>query len=1248
MTQLTSRHVVLLGPARVEHFQQVQNKTGEGDSGELPRFRSRRTVALLGYLVAEQRSVARDLLAAFLWPDKALTKGRANLSRELHNLARILPDCWELDRQVVAFVPSVDTSVDLYQLQNLEISERWGEAVELLGGEFLEGLYLSDNLEFEKWLLAEREHWRGRAEAILTRVIDGFVQRGRYSDALRDTRRLLQLIPWNEEAHRQAMRLLAWTGKRGSALRQFKACKQALNVELDVEPASETIALYQQIHTGKLDLPPQLPAFLTEEKPRRKFEQPLFFGRESELARLDAFLKEALAGESRVVFVTGGPGLGKTALLEAFVRQALEAHPNLLVASGKGTAYSGMGDPYLTFRDVMRMLTGDVEAMWDAGTISRDHAQRLWSAFPLVVQALLDHGPKLLDVFIPGGALLHHSIAAGQGYAPWLPLLKENINRAWKTSGDLEQSNLFQQVTDVLHNVAQVQPLLLILDDFQWADAASISLLFHLGRRIADLDSKILIACAYRPEDVTIERPGEHHPLAKPLKEFKQVFGDVWVDLGRTEAANGRVLVEALLDSTPNRLTERFRDALFRRTEGHPLFTIELLRTLQERGDLQKDESGYWIEGSKLDWEVLPARVEAVIEERIVRLNPELQQLLTFASVEGEVFTAQVLAEVLNMPERYLLRRLSQDLEREHRLVSEQEEIETNQTRISRYRFNHILFQDYLYKRLGVAEQRLMHGDIAVALENLYEGQLDEIAVQLAHHFYQANDHGQAFHYSSLAAERAARVYDGGEAITHYTRAIQLAETVSPDVASLARLHRGRGLAYERLGMFDKAHSDHMAILHMAQAAGKHRMEWRATLDLGKLWASRDYDPAGYYFEAALELARYLEEPSYLADSLNWMGNWCVNDGDPNMAVAHHREALAIFETLGDQQELANTLDLLAFSNLIGGDLKASIRNYDRAIALFRKLDDRTRLASSLIGHASTVLSMVWLTLVPTTLPPDAAHDLQEALRIAGETASVPVQIWAYYSLGVLHMVRGHIGRAFEDIQTSLGFASEIGHRFYLVTARFFLGVLFTELLAPDEAREQFESALALARELRSPTWIQAILGALAGVYLLLEDQKSAQSCLESAISSQTSMDTVGKRYCWVRQAELALAQGDPVLALDITERLIASAPGMSPGQVITFLWKLKGEALATTGRIEDALPLLHAAIENAKAAGERFLLWRVHACLGRLYHNIGDHQATDEEIASARAVIDELAATIPDEALKDSFRQGAYNTLRT
>lgn len=1246
MTKLAKRYLRLLGPTRIEHRQTAQDSAMESEPGAAPRFRSRRTVALLGYLAAEQRPIARDFLAALFWPDEASSKGRGNLRRELYNLAKILPGCWALDNQAVAFVPSVDTTVDLYRVLELQAEERWDESVELLGGEFLEGLNLDGNLEFENWLLAERERWRGCTEAILTHVIEGNSRRGRYSDALRNAERLLQLAPWNEKAHRQAMRLLAWTGKRGTALRLFEKCKRVLWEELRVEPDEKTVILYQQIQAGKLDVPPKLPAFFTMEEARHPVEWPLLVAREGELGALDAFLEGAMAGEGRVIFVTGGPGRGKTALVETFARHAMEAHSDLLVASGKCNAYSGVGDPYLPFRDVLAMLSGNVEAKWDAGAITRDHAQRLWEAVPFVVQALLDQGPDLLDVLVPGAALLSRAAIAQHTGASSIAQLRELVNRHGGSSKDIEQRYLFNQATEVLCSVAQERPLLLVLDDVQWADAASIGLLFHLGRRLAGAASRILIVCAYRPEEVAIDPRGGRHPIAKTMNEFRRAFGDVWIELGAVEVSDGREFVEALLDTEPNRLEEDFRAALLQRTQGHPLFTVELLRAMQERGDLVQDENGNWIEGSSLDWEVLPARVEAVIKERTDRLDPELQGILAVASVEGEVFTAQVVAEVQELAERSSLRSLSEELEKRHRLVRGLEEIHTRQRTLSRYRFGHVLFQEYIYGRLSPGERRLMHGDVATALEKLYDGQLDEMAAQLGHHFYKAGHFDRAFPYFVTAAKRVARIHANDDAIRHYTQAIELADKVSLDDVSLADIHRGRGLVYETSGKFESARTDLEKGLSFAHIAGELRAEWRLLLDLGKTWASRDYQRTREYFESALDLARQMHDAAALAESLNWMGNWFANAENPAKAAEFHREALEIFEELGDQRGLASTLDLLGIVNLLGGDHSASVGYYDRAVSLLRELDDRPGLLSSLVGRGTIVSLMVLLATAPPITPPDAQRDIEEAIQIAQEIHSPSGVAWADWSLGLLYTVHGQFGRALEVMQDGLGIASEIEHREWLVGNRFALGVLYVELFSPEEARQQLDQALTLAKGLRSQYWIHHVIGALAEAYYLLGDMPSAQDCLKTVISPQSPMDTMGKRYCWARLAELSLSQGEPELALDTVERLIATAPGMRPGGVITFLWWLKGESLAALGHAEKAAPLLQAAMENARALEERFLLWRVHASLGRLHHAMNRQRDARKDFSTARGLIEELATTVPNEAVRDDFLEHAFSRL--
>jgi tetratricopeptide (TPR) repeat protein len=141
-------------------------------------------------------------------------------------------------------------------------------------------------------------------------------------------------------------------------------------------------------------------------------------------------------------------------------------------------------------------------------------------------------------------------------------------------------------------------------------------------------------------------------------------------------------------------------------------------------------------------------------------------------------------------------------------------------------------------------------------------------------------------------------------------------------------------------------------------------------------------------------------------------------------------------------------------------------------------------------------------------------------------------------------------------------------------------------------------------------------------------------------------MDKLYKRHIWARRAEVALCQGDSELALDISERLIASAPGMSSGRVITFLWKLKGEALAEMEDRTEAHSLLRAAIDNAQATGERYLLWRLHASLGRLYAAMDRQSDAERELSTARGLVEELARTVPDDAVRRNFTQRAHSMI--
>jgi predicted ATPase len=445
----------------------------------------------------------------------------------------------------------------------------------------------------------------------------------------------------------------------------------------------------------------------------------------------------------------------------------MQAHPDLIVAGGNCNAYTGAGDPYLPFREILELLSGDVEERVLAGRLRHEHAERLWNTLPAAAQALLNVGSDLLNTFISARRLLSRATRSVARGAAWLTELQALAERKAATPIGPQQQDLFEQYAKVLQALARRAPLLLILDDLQWADEGSANLLLHLGRRLQG--SRVLIVGAYRPADVALGRDGERHPLERVVGELQRDFGEIALDLSRAE---GRAFLDALLDSEPNLIGESFRATLYQQTLGHPLFTIELLRDLQERGALARDDLGRWVVASSLDWSSLPARVEGAIGERIGRLAVPLRELLQAASVEGEEFTAEVVARVLGADEQEIVRRLSRELNQTHHLVQALGMKRVGTVRLSRYRFRHILIQRYLYGSLDDVERAYQHEAVGHALEGLYGAQAIEVAAQLVWHFDVAQLPEKAAVYREQASDLARRSAALDTAMRSYQAAI--------------------------------------------------------------------------------------------------------------------------------------------------------------------------------------------------------------------------------------------------------------------------------------------------------------------------------------------------------------------------------------------------------------------------------------------------------------------------------------------
>lgn len=547
------------------------------------------------------------------------------------------------------------------------------------------------------------------------------------------------------------------------------------------------------------------PAFLEEAQDQIELKAEKFVRRQQELDQLSNFLEQVRLSEGKVVFVSGEAGIGKTALMQAFAHRAQSSYSDLMVAWGNCNAYSGIGHPFLPFQDVFSMLTGDVESKWAVGDLSRTAAKRIWEWMPTTVEAIVRHGPDLIGRIVVEEGLTARIAGSDTNAVHWIERINVLNNRSQVYGQEMQQSQLFEQCVSVLQAISAKHPLILVLDDLQWADAASLGLLFHLGRRVGG--SRILIVGVYRSHDIAQGREGTRHPLETMIHEFKRLFGDIVINLDDISADENRIFVDTYLDIEPNHLGAEFRQSLYEHTQGHALFIIELLRSMQERGDLIRDENGMWTIGHQLDWTSIPAQLEGIIAERVRRLDKPLRELLDVASVEGETFTLEVIAGVQNSDKREILRDLSQELVKRHHLVREMGEYYIGNNRFSRFEFTHLLYQSYVYNQLGEAEKLILHERIGEQLEEFYQGHLDEIAVSLITHYEKVENKAKTAQFLQLAGERALRQFAYQEAIDHLSKALVLLLEVKPEFIDTseeiessqltrAQIHSRLGLAF--------------------------------------------------------------------------------------------------------------------------------------------------------------------------------------------------------------------------------------------------------------------------------------------------------------------------------------------------------------------------------------------------------------------------------------------------------------------
>ncbi|GAC1350027.1 MAG: hypothetical protein NVSMB27_28650 [Ktedonobacteraceae bacterium] len=914
---------------------------------------------------------------------------------------------------------------------------------------------------------------------------------------------------------------------------------------------------------------------------------PEIIGRTPEFAALGLLVEQAKGRQGHIAVIAGEAGIGKSRLVTELKTTAVAK--GFLVVQG-ACFPTDLTYPYAPLLDLLRSL------------VASNPKASLTAAVETLARNIFPLLPELVpDQTIPPTRL----------------------------EPEQEKRRLFAVLATFFLHLSAQSPVLLIIEDVHWSDDTSLDFLHYLARRSAS--QPLLLLVTYRHDEM---QPELSSWLAQ-LDRERLAHEIRLVPLARNEVDTmlSAIFEERLTSFDMRRfLHGELLDTLYTLTEGNPFFVEETLSSLIAAGDIFFVQ-GYWNRRSGSEVSI-PRSVQDAVQRRTALVGKAARHVLTLAAVAGRHFDFALLQQLTQYDEHQLLLLMKE-------LVSAQLVVEES---ADQFAFRHALTRQAIYSQLLTRERLMLHRTIAERMEQQSPVRPDLHLEELAYHFYQARDWQKAVDYAQRAGEKALGLYAHRAAIDYFTWVLEAADhlALSPTPA----LYRARGQAYDTLGEFEHAQHDYTQALDAARKLKNRTAEWQSAIDLGFLWAGRNYAQAETWFRQALTLSQALADPALHARSLNRIGNWHLNVEQPHEALRYHREALAIFQQLHDSRGIAETLDLLGMTSYLAGDLIGGTAYYQQASALFDELGNREGLTSSLATLTLRASTYHTDTLIAVASLAEVIPDAERAVKVAREIGQRSAESYALYQLGLCLGSQGEYTHALAAGQQSLHIAEEIEHRQWQTAAHTMLGGVYNGLLAHRQANDHFEQALVLAQETHSLFWTRMATGYLASVSILLHDYAQAEKLLHAAISPDSPAETLAQRMLWCASVELALAQGEPTRALEILDRLIASAAQGDEGQSSLRVLKLRGDALVMLQRPVEAEVAFEKAQEIARTQGVRPMHWRICMALGNLYHAQRRNAEAEQAFASARTLIEELAATIADEPLRDNFLQRATALL--
>ncbi len=830
-------------------------------------------------------------------------------------------------------------------------------------------------------------------------------------------------------------------------------------------------------------------------------------GRQAELARLSAYLDQAWAGEGRMIIIEGEAGVGKTRLAAEIAGQArLRGGMRL-----RGTCHETERVPY-----------GPV-AEW------LDDAFRLSENFGEIVAGFEPELARLIPRLIPPG-----SPAA---------------------DGDLDAQHaklrFFDAVMRVLARLSERKPLLLLLDDMQWADEATLELLHYLTRNTRG--QRIFICATARRED-----RDESSPLAALLRDLSRQRLVERIGLERLSPQATSDLIAALLGlgESPHGLAER----IYTESEGNPFFVEEILKALAEEGLLVRRGGRWRLEADAgLTMLRIPATIVDVIERRLSHLADADRDALNWAAVLGYEFTYDILWPATGREEDALLDALDS-------LLHGQLLAEVRDPRQDKYRFTHAKIREVVYTSLSSARRKRMHRSAGEAIERVHAARLEEMSPILAHHFAEGGDVPKAVRYGIQAGDRARKVYANQEAIAFYRQAIELIGGISDAdlqillVEHLIAAHRGLGEVYHLIGEYEPAAASFRAVSDLVSRTNRDEAERRRLLAEAWRGLGQTRERIGEYAEALRCYDQGLSnldasESEERARLLNAMAAVYIHQGKYEQVRSHCEQAIRSARDISDI--VATAYGYLGVTAKFQDDYDRAVDYHLKALALWEKVNDKSQVAKEL------------------------------------------------NNLGMLAEENNVYDEAVDYYQKSLALCQEVGHSLGTASLLNNLGVIHQDRGQLEQARDYFQQSLGIYQRIGSKDGVAIAYSNLAEICIARGKTDEAMNYLIQAESITEELgDKLGLAYTWMLMAEVRLAERWLDEAQNYALRALKMADESGMKLYAGKANRLLGRIYQQAGRIQEARHHLTEACEIFKAIGKQVEL---EGALDMLRH-IGDN----------------------------------------